>query len=153
MAKGLSTALLILAGLYIFTNRKKSLRAFDVESEVAETSAVPPQAPGKIISGPDKPIYLPAPKIDPYAETWKVYAPTRTTPRRPATISISEYVAPGPDVTEEHYSYEGGEILADRDIEIMPGKNITNKPGINNIYVSPGFKPESGFGSGGLADM
>jgi hypothetical protein len=153
MAKGLSTALLILAGLYFFTNRKKSLSAFDVGSEVAETSAGPPQAPGKIVTGPDKPIYLPAPKIDPYAETWKVYAPTRTTPRRPATISISEYVAPGPDVTEEYYSYEGGEILADRDIEIIPGKNITNKPGINNIYVSPGYKPESGFGSGGLADM
>lgn len=147
MAKGLTTALLVLAGLYIFTNRKKSVSADD------KIGPVPIEKPAPITIGPDKPIYLPAVKIDPYGETWDRYAPTRTTPRRPATISIDEYVAPGPDVTEEYYSYEGGEILADRDNKVLPGKNVTNKPGINNVYANPGYRPTSGFGGGGLADM
>ena len=61
------------------------------------------------------------------------------------------YVPKGGDIDEELYSSVDGEIVPDRDLIL---KNVdTNYQ--DNLYkeVKIGYRPTSGFGGSGLADM
>ena len=85
--------------------------------------------------------------LDPYEN----YYPSRTTPVNPKTITRDMYVPKGGDIDEELYSSVDGEIVPDRDLFL---KNVdTNYQ--DNLYreVKIGYRPTSGFGGSGLADM
>lgn len=157
MDKNLTTGLLILGGLYILTNRKNQAvastipngqRVLPVVPEIRDSSKTTP-----IEKSTSEPIQkFPNTQVtkkilDPYEN----YYPSRTTPVNPKTITRDMYVPKGGDIDEELYSSVDGEIVPDRDLFL---KNVdTNYQ--DNLYreVKIGYRPTSGFGGSGLADM
>jgi len=161
MVANLTTGLLILGGLYIFTSRKKGFGYGATES--ATTTASPPsfpQPPGPWDSSKTTPIEktatepfqkFPTPQVkkkimDPYED----YYPSRSLVN-PKSITKDQYVSIGGNPDEEMYSRQSGEILPDRDFNL---KNVDTNYS-DNLYqfVQIGYKPTSGFGGGGMADM
>tara|TARA_R100001086_G_C11839389_1_gene258729 strand:+ start:1953 stop:2420 length:468 start_codon:yes stop_codon:yes gene_type:complete len=155
MVKNLTTGLLILGGLYILINSKKA-----VASTLPEGKRLLPMVPVIRDSSKTTPIEksamepiqkFPTPQVkkkimDPYED----FYPSRSLVN-PKSISKDQYVSIGGDSHEEMYSRQSGEILPDRDFNL---KNVdTNYQ--DNLYefVQIGYKPTSGFGGAGLADM
>ena len=166
MKKNLSTGLLILGGLYILTSRKKQAVASPltngpVASTIPNNERVLPMVP--VIRDSSKTTPIEKSTIEPIQkfpntqttkkimDPYEDYYPSRTTPVNPKSITKDMYVPIGSDSDEEMYSRQTGEVLPDRDFKL---KNVkTNYQ--NNLYreVQIGYRPTSGFGGSGLADM
>ena len=143
MKNGLITTLLIVGGLYIFTNKKK------VESSPVYINPAIKDRPKPINKSAVKPIHnLLNPEVRKMIIEDPNYA-TGTTTANPKNIG-KDYVPIGGDITEEIYSRQSGEILPDRDFNF---KNVDSNYQ-DNLYqfVQIGYKPTTGFGGSGLAD-
>tara|TARA_R100001594_G_C4049563_1_gene264777 strand:- start:285 stop:743 length:459 start_codon:yes stop_codon:yes gene_type:complete len=152
MNKGITTGLLILGGLYIFTNRKNRVSANTGGSK--NTDKIITVNPAIVYSGPivekhrvtpiEKIVNKPIQKV-PNVEVKKKIMDSK------APVITESYLIPGGNPNDELWSSVDGEILPDRDFVLKPVK--TNYSNDISEYVPPGYRMSSGFGGSGLADM
>ena len=144
MKKNMSTILLIVGGLYLLSNRKKSVSANTVGPINGSVDKIRIVNPAIVYSGP-----VEKSRTTPVEHT--VYSkPIQRLPNIKVSKKIME-LSPGGNPDDELFSSVDGEILPDREFHLKKVDSIYS----NNLseYVPIGYRSSStGFGGGGLAD-
>ena len=144
MKKNMSTILLIAGGLYLLSNRKKSVSANTVGPINGSVDKIRIVNPAIVYSGPVEKSRTTPVEHNVYSK------PIERLPNIKVSKKIME-LSPGANPQDELFSSVDGEILNDREFHLKKVDSIYS----NNLseYVPIGYRSSStGFGGGGLAD-